>query len=74
MPVVVETARGLEYAWVAYPNKEVEEDEVVLPLKPVIRIATENNAVNVTAMLLDYKNENFHDFDPMDEFSLDFDD
>lgn len=23
MPVVVETARGLEYAWVAYPEKEV---------------------------------------------------
>ena len=39
-----------------------------------IRIATENNAVNVTAMLLNYKNETFPDFDPMDEFSLDFDD
>ena len=40
MPVVVETARGLEYAWVAYPDKEVEDSEVVQPLKPVIRIAT----------------------------------
>lgn len=40
MPVVVETARGLEYAWVAYPEKEVEDSEVVQPLKPVIRIAT----------------------------------
>ena len=39
-----------------------------------IRIATENNAVNVTALLLNYKNEVFPDFDPMDEFSLDFDD
>ena len=40
MPVVVETARGLEYAWVAYPEKEVTDDEIVSPLKPVIRIAT----------------------------------
>ncbi len=39
-----------------------------------IRIATENNAVNVTAMLLHYKNKTFSDFDPMDEFSLDLDD
>lgn len=42
-PVVVETARGLEYAWVAYPEKEVEEDEIVSPLKPIIRIATEKD-------------------------------
>ena len=25
MPVVVETSRGLEYAWVAYPEKEVSD-------------------------------------------------
>ena len=43
MPVVVETARGLEYAWVAYPEKEVADDEIVPPLKPVIRIASEND-------------------------------
>ena len=43
MPVVVETSRGLEYAWVAYPEKEVKDDEVVQPLKPVIRIATEKD-------------------------------
>ena len=43
MPVVVETARGLEYAWVAYPEKEVPDDEVVQPLKPVIRIATQKD-------------------------------
>lgn len=40
MPVIVETARGLEYAWVAYPEREVEESEVVQPLKPIVRIAT----------------------------------
>ena len=43
MPVVVETSRGLEYAWVAYPEKEVPDDEIVPPLKPVIRIATEKD-------------------------------
>ena len=43
MPVIVETARGLEYAWVAYPEKIVSDDEVVQPLKPVIRIATQKD-------------------------------
>ena len=43
MPVIVETARGLEYAWVTYPEKEVADDEIVSPLKPVIRIATEKD-------------------------------
>ena len=28
MPVVVETARGLEFAWVAYPEREVEDPEI----------------------------------------------
>ena len=43
MPVIVETSRGLEYAWVAYPEKEVSDDEIVPPLKPIIRIATEKD-------------------------------
>ena len=43
MPVVVETARGLEYAWVAYPEKEVEDEEIVAPLKPIVRIATQKD-------------------------------
>lgn len=43
MPVVVETAKGIEYAWVAYPEKEVPDDEVVLPLKPIVRIATQKD-------------------------------
>lgn len=43
MPVIVETARGLEYAWVAYPEKEVEDSEVVSPLKPIVRIATQKD-------------------------------
>ena len=40
MPVVVETARGLEFAWVAYPEREVEDSEIVPPLKSIVRIAT----------------------------------
>ena len=42
-PVVVETSKGLEYAWVAYPTKEVDESELVAPLKPIVRIATQKD-------------------------------
>ena len=38
--VVVETARGVEFGTVASPNREVSEDEIVAPLKPIIRPAT----------------------------------
>ncbi len=43
MPVIVETSRGIEYAWVAYPEREIEESEIVSPLKPVLRIATQKD-------------------------------
>ena len=43
MPVIVETSRGIEYAWVAYPEKEVADDEIVPPLKPIVRIATQKD-------------------------------
>ncbi len=43
MPVVVETSKGLEYAWVAHPEKLVSEEEIVSPLKPIIRIATQKD-------------------------------
>ena len=38
--VIVETARGTEYGHVVAGTKEVSREEVVQPLKPVIRIAT----------------------------------
>ena len=41
--VVVETARGVEYAEVTMGVTEVEEDKVVSPLKPVQRIATDED-------------------------------
>lgn len=37
---IVETARGIEYGEVVTSNKEVEDTEVVQPLKKVIRLAT----------------------------------
>ncbi len=42
--VIVETARGVEYGRVVLGIKEIEEDKVVQPLKPVIRIATAEDA------------------------------
>ncbi len=38
--VIVETARGVEYGRVIIGTKEVEDDKVIQPLKPVIRVAT----------------------------------
>ncbi len=39
--VIVETARGVEFGTVAAPNREVKDDEIVAPLKPIIRAATQ---------------------------------
>lgn len=41
--VIVETARGIEYGEVVLPMQEVEEENVVMPLKTVLRIATEKD-------------------------------
>lgn len=41
--VIVETARGVEFGTVVGDPKEVEEDKVIQPLKPVLRIATEKD-------------------------------
>jgi cell fate regulator YaaT (PSP1 superfamily) len=38
--VVVETAKGLEYGECIYGNHEVDDRLVVLPLRPVVRLAT----------------------------------
>lgn len=38
--VIVETARGIEYGKVVIGCKDVEDDKVIQPLKPVIRVAT----------------------------------
>ncbi len=42
--VIVETARGLEYGQVITGVREVEDELIASPLKPVIRVATEEDA------------------------------
>jgi len=41
--VIVETARGIEFGTVVLAPKEVEEDKIIQPLKPVLRLATEKD-------------------------------
>ena len=41
--VIVETARGMEFGIVAVGPKEVGEDDIISPLKPVIRLALEED-------------------------------
>lgn len=41
--VIVETVRGIEFGKVVITNKQVDEEDVVLPLKSVIRIADEKD-------------------------------
>ncbi|WP_035162553.1 PSP1 domain-containing protein [Caloranaerobacter azorensis] len=41
--VIVETVRGIEFGQVVVGPKEVSEEEIVSPLKPVIRVATEED-------------------------------
>lgn len=41
--VIVETARGVEYGTVVGSPREVADDKVVQPLKPVLRVATERD-------------------------------
>lgn len=42
-PVIVETVRGIEYGIVAISNRMVNDDNVVQPLKKIIRIATDED-------------------------------
>lgn len=44
--VIVETARGIEFGLVVVPNREVSEDEIVAPLKKVIRIASDEDVAH----------------------------
>lgn len=41
--VIVETARGLEYGMVTIANREIDDEEITSPLKPVIRLANESD-------------------------------
>ncbi len=44
-PVIVETVRGIEYGEIALTARVIEEEEMVAPVKPVIRKATENDTI-----------------------------
>ncbi|SDC56152.1 Cell fate regulator YaaT, PSP1 superfamily (controls sporulation, competence, biofilm development) [Pelagirhabdus alkalitolerans] len=46
--VVVETARGIEFGKAVVGKKKVDEEDVVLPLKKVIRLATTKDKLTVT--------------------------
>lgn len=41
--VIVETARGIEFGTVVSAPREVEDDKVIQPLKPVLRIANQRD-------------------------------
>ena len=41
--VIVETARGIEFGTVMSGVTEVEDEKVVQPLKPVLRVATQKD-------------------------------
>lgn len=45
MNVIVETARGLEFGTLSEDIKEVDEEEIVSPLKKIIRIANEKDVI-----------------------------
>lgn len=45
--VIVETVRGVEFGKVVVANKQVDEEDVVLPLKKVMREATDRDKVVV---------------------------
>ncbi len=38
--VIVDTSRGVEYGWCAQSNTQIPDDQVVQPLRPVLRLAT----------------------------------
>lgn len=42
-PVIVETARGVEYGTIALEEKSIEQSKIVSPLKPIIRVASEKD-------------------------------
>lgn len=45
--VIVETVRGIEYGKAVVPRKQVDEHDVVLPLKKVVRIADQKDRMIV---------------------------
>ncbi len=44
--VIVETARGIEYGECVIGRREIAEEQIVSPLKPVLRVSTEEDNAN----------------------------
>ena len=53
--VIVETARGVEFGEVVIAPRDVAEDDLVLPLKTVIRLGTEEDIKRVEDNLVKQK-------------------
>lgn len=49
--VIVETARGTVFGTVCEPARYIPDEQTVAPLKPVIRIATEEDKAQTRVML-----------------------
>lgn len=77
--VIVETARGLEYGEIVIAPRQVDEAEIVLPLKPVLRKATaqdhekveENRAKQVEAFKICEQKIKAHDL-PMNLVDVEY--
>jgi len=48
--VIVETARGVEYGTVGMLPREIPESKIVAPLKPVLKIATDDDKIKAEEM------------------------
>ena len=49
--VIVETARGIEFGQCVIGIKEVSEEDIIAPLKNVLRIASEEDIKNIQKTL-----------------------
>ena len=47
IPVIVETARGTEMGYITMLPTEVDEDKIVAPLKPIVRLATQKDVEQI---------------------------
>lgn len=48
--VIVETAKGVEHGQIVLLDKQVDEDDVVLPLKKIVRVATSKDYLKLKRM------------------------
>ncbi len=68
--VIVETARGIEYGQIVIGKKTVGEEDVVLPLKKVLRIANPDDAIQVEKNRTDAKEAFYICLDKIEKHDL----